>query len=281
MHPLRDVAAISDLITYIGGNYLEGEGNPDYTYAERIVFEVIKKRAIVDEILTKAAPRWPMERMNILDVTILRMAIYELVFEYTQTHPDIIISEAVSLGQQYMGQTSAKFINGVLATVYREMGSPLGPITSNRIAQSTSEMEVRHEYKGGGFVYTRTGDGKLFVALVQDVWGFWTFPKGQVEKGEKPDQTAVREVREKIRIETVCEEVLGETEYSSFHPEMGPILKHVTYCLLRSNSLSEIQLESSGGLVDAKWFPVDEIPELRMYDSVAQMSILAIEKITK
>ncbi len=275
MYPLSDTESIQQLITYIGNHF--SDGNPDYNFVEHTVFSVIKKQSIIDDIITKAAPRWPLENMNTMDVIILRMSIYELVFEYTKTHPNIIISEAVSAGQIYVGQSSARFINGVLSTVYREMGSPMGPVRPPRIDMS-AETIVTHQYKGGGFVYAFDLKGDAYVALVQDIWGFWTFPKGTCDKTEDILLGSAREIEKTIGIPVVSQSILGESEYSSFHPQKGNVVKHVTYVLAKAEFVT-LTLEDSAGLVTAKWFPVTEIADLRMYDNVAQISITAINRI--
>ena len=60
--------------------------------------------------------------MNIIDRNILRLGIYELLFgDQKEVPPKVAINEAIELAKNFSGKTSAKFINGVLGTIYREM----------------------------------------------------------------------------------------------------------------------------------------------------------------
>jgi len=76
----------------------------------------------IDEILEKAAPQWPLEKMTIVDRNILRLGVYELVYVDPKDVPaKVAINEAIELGKDFGGLTSGKFINGVLGTIYEEI----------------------------------------------------------------------------------------------------------------------------------------------------------------
>jgi len=82
--------------------------------------QVIKSLPKIDEIVTKAAPEWPINQINKIDLTILRLAIWELVIKAKEP-PKVIIDEAIELGKTYGSESSPSFINGVLGTVYKEV----------------------------------------------------------------------------------------------------------------------------------------------------------------
>lgn len=84
------------------------------------IMEHIEK---IDEILTKAAPEWPLDQIMMVDRNVLRLGIYELVFN-TDIPPKVAINEAINLGKAFGGKSSGRFINGVLGTVYRELVEP-------------------------------------------------------------------------------------------------------------------------------------------------------------
>ena len=73
----------------------------------------------LDEKIEKAAPTWPIGKLNKIDLSILRLAIHEL--DQGKTPPKVIIDEAVELAKEFGGENSPSFINGVLGTVYKEM----------------------------------------------------------------------------------------------------------------------------------------------------------------
>lgn len=74
----------------------------------------------IDEIITKAAPEWPLEQIAKIDLEILRIAIFELYIA-RNVPPKVAIDEAVELAKQFGGDNSSKFVNGVLGTVVKEM----------------------------------------------------------------------------------------------------------------------------------------------------------------
>ena len=64
--------------------------------------------------------------MTIVDRNILRLGIYELLFgNYEEVPPKVAINESIELAKSFGGESSGRFINGVLGTIYRELGEPL------------------------------------------------------------------------------------------------------------------------------------------------------------
>jgi N utilization substance protein B len=78
--------------------------------------EILSKKEIIDEIIKKAAPEFPIEKINRVDLAILRLAVYELSVEKREP-PRAIIDEAVELAKEYGGETSPAFINGALGNI--------------------------------------------------------------------------------------------------------------------------------------------------------------------
>mgnify|MGYP003611223168 CR=1 FL=1 len=73
----------------------------------------------IDEIITKFAPQWPIPQMKLVDLQILRMSIFE-GFLSQITPPKVAIDEAIELAKEFGGETSSKFVNGVLGAIYEE-----------------------------------------------------------------------------------------------------------------------------------------------------------------
>lgn len=70
----------------------------------------------IDKKIKEAAPAWPVEKINRIDHAILRLSIYELMYE--STPPKVVIDEAVELSKEYGSENTPAFINGVLGTLY-------------------------------------------------------------------------------------------------------------------------------------------------------------------
>src|SRR5258706_3347977 len=80
--------------------------------------EVINNKEKLDEEIGKAAPQWPIDKLNRIDLTILRLAVFEL--NGKEIPPKVVIDEAVELAKEYGGESSSSFINGVLGTILGE-----------------------------------------------------------------------------------------------------------------------------------------------------------------
>ncbi|HFC76995.1 MAG TPA: transcription antitermination factor NusB [Candidatus Moranbacteria bacterium] len=91
-----------------------------------LVEGVIKNQKDIDELIEQCAPDWPLDQITVVDRNILRVGIFELLYgDYEKVPPKVAINEAIELAKTFGGPNSAKFINGVLGTIYREMGEPL------------------------------------------------------------------------------------------------------------------------------------------------------------
>ena len=91
-----------------------------------LVEGVIKNQKDIDELIVECAPDWPLEQITIVDRNILRIGIWELLYgDYEKVPPKVAINEAIELAKTFGGFNSAKFINGVLGTIYRELGEPM------------------------------------------------------------------------------------------------------------------------------------------------------------
>jgi len=76
----------------------------------------------IDETMKKAAPEWPLEKIAIIDRNILRIGLYELMYaDPEEVPPKVAINESIELAKNYGGPNAARFVNGVLGTIYRDI----------------------------------------------------------------------------------------------------------------------------------------------------------------
>jgi len=115
-----------DLLAIVDRNIKEfGTGLDETTFVFQLVNGVIEKKDNIDEIIQKAAPQWPMAQIASVDRNVLRLGLYELLFgNRDEVPPKVAINESIELAKSYGGESSGKFVNGVLGTVYREIGEP-------------------------------------------------------------------------------------------------------------------------------------------------------------
>lgn len=90
--------------------------NPGESYEE--VKEILDKKDLLDEKIKGSAPAWPIEKLNKIDLAILRLATFEILF--TDTPPKVSIDEAVELAKEFGSENSPSFINGVLGNILKE-----------------------------------------------------------------------------------------------------------------------------------------------------------------
>ena len=80
--------------------------------------KVLDQKKTLDERIQAAAPEFPIDKINKIDLAILRLAIYELVIEKKEP-ANVIIDEAIELAKEFSGETSPSFINGALGNIVR------------------------------------------------------------------------------------------------------------------------------------------------------------------
>jgi N utilization substance protein B len=98
-----------------------GIDEPDFVW--RLVKGVVEHLPEIDKIIERAAPEWPIDQIAVVDRNVLRVGLYELLYaDKGEVPAKVAINEAIEIAKAYGGANSPKFINGVLGTVYREMG---------------------------------------------------------------------------------------------------------------------------------------------------------------
>ncbi len=99
-----------------------GPGLEDIGFIKQLAKGVAENIKKIDKIIEKAAPEWPISQINIVDRNVLRIGIYELLYSDREEVPfKVAINEAIELAKMFGGESSGKFINGVLGTVYEEI----------------------------------------------------------------------------------------------------------------------------------------------------------------
>lgn len=97
-----------------------GGAGDDSVFIFELANGVAENLSSIDEIITKHAPEWPMEQIPPVDRNVLRLGIFELKI-LKQVPPKVAINEAVELAKTFGGESSGKFVNGVLGTLYKEI----------------------------------------------------------------------------------------------------------------------------------------------------------------
>jgi len=99
-----------------------GEGLSKKEYSQQLLDGILNHFDKLNELIISGAPEWPLNQINIIDRNILRIGIFELLFgDSKEVPPKVAINECVELAKTFGGDSSRRFVNGVLGTVYREI----------------------------------------------------------------------------------------------------------------------------------------------------------------
>jgi len=272
------------LSTVVDANVTEfAPGLDDTRFTKSLVSGVIEHREKIDSVIEKFAPDWPIEQISIVDRNVLRLGLFELLFgDKDEVPAKVAINEAIELAKMFGGESSGKFVNGVLGSVYREMGEPGKdeiPAKKRKLKGEDIDPEKLPIEKLGGAVVYSNDHGTIRLALVHDVFGYWTLSKGHIEAGENAEEGTMREIREELSLEIVIKSELGTNEYLASHPEKGKVRKQVSYFLAEAKDRSKLNLSKEGGLDQAGWFTLDELGDLRIYDDIVPIITKGIQNI--
>jgi len=265
----------------------------DNSFAKSLIKGILKEQENLDNIIQQAAPQWPIEKISVVDRNILRIGIYELLFSDKQeVPPKVAINESIELAKAFGGENSGKFISGVLGTIYKELGEPRKYETSDNCLKNKrkeiSKENLPTQELGGTVIFTEK-DGKIFLAFVHNVFGYWTLVKGSKEKNETIEECVIREAKEETGLDVVIKDKLDVNQYvatlynEDSSKEGGtPTKRNVTYFLTKAD-FKILELEENGGergtLDDVKWFEINKISKLETYDDLRPIINKGVEMI--
>jgi len=117
-------------------------GLDDKGFSKELVDGVLKHQKDIDATITKYAPAWPLPQITIVDRNILRIGVFEL--KHSDTVPSkVAINEAIELAKTFGGESSGKFVNGVLGAIFKDM------IASGVVKEVDKQEPKKKEEKEG------------------------------------------------------------------------------------------------------------------------------------
>ena len=96
----------------------------DFGFVKFIINGIMENIAAIDGYITKYATEWPLDQITIVDRNVLRIGVYELIFD--QNIPaKVAINEAIEIAKAFSGESSGKFVNGVLGAIYKDAATTI------------------------------------------------------------------------------------------------------------------------------------------------------------
>ena len=233
----------------------------DQGFSLNLAKNVVKNQKKIDKLITEFAPEWPLDQIIATDRNVLRLGIYELKM-VEEIPPKVAINEAIELAKAFGGDSSGKFVNGVLGSIYKEM-------VKKGEKQSLSSQGIK-EISAGGMIYRQAEDGYYFV-LILDAYDKWTFPKGHVEEGDELEDTALRELKEETGLKKLkVLDPIGETEVKVHKPGEKPFRKLIKYFLVEAKD-EKLTIPKVTELKDVKWYPLNEAFDRLDYENAKEI----------
>jgi N utilization substance protein B len=96
----------------------------DHGFSRRVIEGVARNLVKIDGYIEKYAPEWPLDQITTADRNILRIGIYELVLD-PDVPSKVAINEAIEMAKTFGGESSGKFVNGVLGSIFKDLGNVL------------------------------------------------------------------------------------------------------------------------------------------------------------
>lgn len=144
----------------------------------------------------------------------------------------------------------------------------------------SKKESVERELSAGGIVFRRKG-ARIWIALMQDPYGKWTFPKGHVESGEEIEEAAARETLEELGLEQVrLLEPLGKIDIwfrDRFQKKGKLIHKDIHYFLFETPANASLHPDPDEHALAARWVPAGSILKESSYPDMIPVLRRALE----
>ena len=123
VNSIDEIANLSDAIATFSEKFFQSDAT-NYDFGKELAEGAVSNLDVIDELIKKHATHWTLERIATVDLAILRIAIYEMLFR-NDVPPIVAINEAIDIGKAMSSEESGKFLNGVLEGVKKELNRPL------------------------------------------------------------------------------------------------------------------------------------------------------------
>ena len=230
----------------------------DVDYSQIILKGVLDRITTIDEIITKAAPEWPINKINIIDRNILRIGIYEILFTKDNgTPPKVAINEAIELAKEYSSDKSSSFVNGVLGTIYKEL--------YNNITEDNKEDFI---IKNNIICIPYCIDKNMtYIGFVEDYHKKWAFAKDIMDDNISLEDNIIKILNNKFAPIINILDFNKITVINSIDNKDHKIKNNDTYYLIRTDKINTTVTDNKN-IKSAEWIKTNTINELNKYNEL-------------
>lgn len=156
---------------------------------------------------------------------------------------------------------------------------PIQPLKrAKSIFRKPTIQSVVREQTSGGIVYRKNKAGEMEILLIQDAKDRWTIPKGHIEEGEKPDQTARREIEEETGLkEMKVHAWLGKVDFR--YRRQNSLVLIAMHVYLVEVSKYDQKLVKEEWMNDIKWFSALDALDKIEYEDISKLILLAMRRV--
>ena len=283
---LYNLDVLDDLKPYTDINYVidtmnkirvidSVDSKDDLDYSKKILSAIIDRINTINDILTKAAPEWPLDKINIIDRNILRIGIYEIIFANDEgTPPKVAINEAIELAKEYSGQKSFSFVNGVMGTIYKE-------IFNNKELEQNQQKENKKEISFIECVPYSLDKNMLYLGFILDKNKKWCFPKSEEDKNKNIEENILNILNNKFDvIERINEYTKLTNKSITLSKREGEKIKENTTFYLIKMDYKIINSQNTDKSISAKWIKSNEIEKLNKQNDIEDIINKTLEKLS-
>ena len=118
-----DIFPLDDDIEKFRQAYFEDDSAKSLKFGMELITETIQNLDTIDNFIKSSAQHWAIDRIALVDLAILRIAIDEMIFRM-DIPPVVTINEAIEIGKMLSTENSGKFLNGILDNVKKQLNRP-------------------------------------------------------------------------------------------------------------------------------------------------------------
>lgn len=242
----------------------------------------------IDKIIKTYAPEWPINQISVVDRNILRIAIFELVYNPSIPYK-VVINEAIELAKNFSGNKSSKFINGVLGSAFSEIYNNINKIFEiGFIIRNTSNNSYLLINQDNKYKFLRlNNDIKQSIEKDSDIKFKEDLEKAKIKKDEKDNEiSSENEIKksEEVKEETIESDEILTSEEVKLEDNFTDVEKYIDFAKTSvKNYLKDINILKTESIDEITYSIIKEEDKKALFPKITlkNISFILIETDSK